>query len=308
MVSSPPALDDIVTPDVSPPPDPAQHQPSPTRDDGTPLNYTLVNLKDWCKNHFEVINQLRVNTDNSHHRYDVILLINGVPCVQIELKTSGVNPAGPWSRSLTTRTTRQRLHQDAAVLHAALHRQQPRPHLLLRQQQRPALSASMPMSVSCPSTSSPTRQQEDHPARCLCRSLPAKCTWQKNHQPLHGAGGQRAKLMMMRPYQVYAVQSTSSSASTRTAATATSGTPPAAARRSPPSRPPRCSRTTRHRQMPVRGGPQRPGPPDPRGIQPFQEGCVEENTNTGALVRRLLSTTTRQGHRHHHPEAGPGAG
>jgi type I restriction enzyme R subunit len=63
-----------------------------TRDDGTPLNYALVNLKDWCKNHFEVINQLRINTDHSHHRYDVIILINGVPCVQVELKTLGVNP------------------------------------------------------------------------------------------------------------------------------------------------------------------------------------------------------------------------
>ena len=63
-----------------------------TRDDGTPLNYSLVNLKDWCKNTFEVVNQLRINTDYSHHRYDVLLLINGVPCVQIELKTLGVNP------------------------------------------------------------------------------------------------------------------------------------------------------------------------------------------------------------------------
>ncbi len=36
-----------------------------TRDDGTPLNYTLVNIKDWCKNSYEVINQLRINTDNS---------------------------------------------------------------------------------------------------------------------------------------------------------------------------------------------------------------------------------------------------
>jgi len=32
-----------------------------TRDDGTPLNYTLVNIKDWCKNTFEVVNQLRIN-------------------------------------------------------------------------------------------------------------------------------------------------------------------------------------------------------------------------------------------------------
>jgi type I restriction enzyme R subunit len=46
-----------------------------------------VNIKDWCKNEFEVINQLRINTDNSHHRYDVILLNNGVPVVQIELKS-----------------------------------------------------------------------------------------------------------------------------------------------------------------------------------------------------------------------------
>jgi len=62
------------------------------REDGTPLQYTLVNLKDWCKNEFEIINQLRINTDNSHHPYDVILLINGVPVVQIELKTLEVTP------------------------------------------------------------------------------------------------------------------------------------------------------------------------------------------------------------------------
>ena len=35
---------------------------------------------------------MRVNTDNSHHRYDVILLINGVPVVQIELKTLAISP------------------------------------------------------------------------------------------------------------------------------------------------------------------------------------------------------------------------
>ena len=36
------------------------------RDDDTPLQYTLVNIKDWCKNEFEVINQLRINTDNTN--------------------------------------------------------------------------------------------------------------------------------------------------------------------------------------------------------------------------------------------------
>ena len=62
------------------------------RDDGTSLYYTLVNIKDWCKNSYEVINQLRINTNSSHHRYDVILLINGIPVVQIELKSLSISP------------------------------------------------------------------------------------------------------------------------------------------------------------------------------------------------------------------------
>jgi type I restriction enzyme, R subunit len=62
------------------------------REDGTPLHYTLVNIKDWCKNEFEVINQLRMNTENSSHRYDVMLLINGIPVVQIELKSFQISP------------------------------------------------------------------------------------------------------------------------------------------------------------------------------------------------------------------------
>ncbi len=61
------------------------------REDGTPLHYTLVNIKDWCKNDFEVISQLRINTENSHQRYDIILLINGLPVVQIELKKLDVS-------------------------------------------------------------------------------------------------------------------------------------------------------------------------------------------------------------------------
>lgn len=83
-------LDEITTPDVFASAKTLRQITAFTRDDGTPLNYTLVNIKDWCKNDFEVINQLRINTDNSHHRYDVLILINGVPCVQIELKTLGI--------------------------------------------------------------------------------------------------------------------------------------------------------------------------------------------------------------------------
>ena len=85
-------LEEIVTPDVFTAAQTLRTRNSFTREDGTPLNYTLVNLDDWCKNSFEVVNQLRINTDYSHHRFDVVLLINGVPVVQIELKTLGINP------------------------------------------------------------------------------------------------------------------------------------------------------------------------------------------------------------------------
>jgi len=85
-------LDEIVTSDVFMAARTLRERNAFTRDDGTPLNYTLVNIKDWCKNTFEVVNQLRINTDYSHHRYDVLILINGVPCVQIELKALGINP------------------------------------------------------------------------------------------------------------------------------------------------------------------------------------------------------------------------
>ena len=85
-------LDGIVTPDVYEAARSLRNRQAFIRDDGTPLNYTIVNIRDWCKNDFEVVNQLRINTDNSHHRYDVMLLINGVPVVQIELKTLGISP------------------------------------------------------------------------------------------------------------------------------------------------------------------------------------------------------------------------
>lgn len=39
-----------------------------------------------------MINQLRINTENSHHRYDVIILINGIPVVQVELKSLQITP------------------------------------------------------------------------------------------------------------------------------------------------------------------------------------------------------------------------
>ncbi len=85
-------LDDIISPDVYQASKTLREISSFIRDDGTALNYTLVNIKDWCKNTFEVVNQLRMSTYNSHHRYDVLIRINGVRCVQIELKSLGIQP------------------------------------------------------------------------------------------------------------------------------------------------------------------------------------------------------------------------
>lgn len=85
-------LDVIVSPDVFACSEHLRHLNTFEREDGTPLHYQLVNLTDWCKNEFEVINQLRINTKSSFHRYDVILLVNGLPLAQIELKALPVSP------------------------------------------------------------------------------------------------------------------------------------------------------------------------------------------------------------------------
>ena len=85
-------LRDNITPDVFAASKRLRAKHSFERDDGTPLNYTLVNLREWCKNKYEVVQQLRINTENSNHRYDVIILINGLPLVQVELKNLGINP------------------------------------------------------------------------------------------------------------------------------------------------------------------------------------------------------------------------
>ncbi len=83
--------DEIVSPDVFRTAKYLRERNTFQREDGTPLQYTLVDIKDWCKNDFEVINQLRINTASSFHRYDVILLINGLPVVQVELKSLHVS-------------------------------------------------------------------------------------------------------------------------------------------------------------------------------------------------------------------------
>ena len=60
------------------------------RDNGKNLYLELFNTKEWCKNTFQVTNQISMEAKYANS-YDVTLLINGLPLVQVELKRSGVD-------------------------------------------------------------------------------------------------------------------------------------------------------------------------------------------------------------------------
>ena len=60
------------------------------REDGTQLYVELLNTKDWCKNLFQITTQTTI-TGKYTNRYDVTILINGLPLVQIELKRRGLD-------------------------------------------------------------------------------------------------------------------------------------------------------------------------------------------------------------------------
>lgn len=60
------------------------------RDNGDKLFLTLFDTKKWCKNLFQVTNQVTMR-GKYENRYDVTLLINGLPLVQIELKRRGLD-------------------------------------------------------------------------------------------------------------------------------------------------------------------------------------------------------------------------
>lgn len=59
-----------------------------TRDDGSSAKIRFFNSDAWCKNEFQVTHQITID-GKYKNRYDVTLLINGLPLVQIELKRRG---------------------------------------------------------------------------------------------------------------------------------------------------------------------------------------------------------------------------
>lgn len=59
------------------------------RDNGDNLYFEFLNTEHWCQNQYQVTNQ--VSQEGTYkNRYDVTILINGLPLVQIELKRRGL--------------------------------------------------------------------------------------------------------------------------------------------------------------------------------------------------------------------------
>lgn len=61
------------------------------RDDGTTKNIRLIDKKNIHNNILQVINQYAVTSGRHDNRYDVTILVNGLPLVHIELKRRGVS-------------------------------------------------------------------------------------------------------------------------------------------------------------------------------------------------------------------------
>lgn len=284
-------LDDIVTPDVFTAAKTLRSINAFTREDGTPLNYTLVNIKDWCKNTFEVVNQLRINTDYSHHRYDVLILINGVPCVQIELKTLGINPRRAMEQIVDYKNDPGNGYTKTLLCFLQLFIVSNRTNTYYfanNNARHFAFNADerfLPVYQFADEANQKITQLDEFAQRFL-----AKCTLGQTISRYMVLVASEQKLLMMRPYQVYAVKHiveciaqnngngyiwhTTGSGKTLTsfkASTLLKDNPDVE----------KCLFVVDRKDLDRQTREE---------FNRFQEGCVEENTNTATLVRRLLSS------------------
>jgi len=60
-----------------------------TRDNGETFYLNFMEMDEWCQNEYQVTNQVTIE-GSYKNRYDVTLLVNGLPLVQIELKRRGL--------------------------------------------------------------------------------------------------------------------------------------------------------------------------------------------------------------------------
>lgn len=260
------------------------------REDGTPLHYMLVNLKDWCKNDFEVINQLRINTDNSHHRYDVILLINGLPVVQIELKTLGINPRRAMEQIVEYRNEPGNGYTNTLLCFMQLFIVSNRDHTWYF-----ANNQSQHFAFNADERFLPIYQWADEDNRKIIHlddfseAFLAKCTLGRMISRYMVLVASEQKLMIMRPYQIYAVKAIVDCIhqnrgngyiwhTTGSGKTLTSFKASTLLKDNPDIE--KCLFVVDRKDLDRQTREE---------FNRFQEGCVEENTNTETLVRRLLS-------------------
>ena len=260
------------------------------RDDGTPLQYTLVNISDWCKNDFEVISQLRINTANSHHRYDVILLINGVPVVQIELKTLGLTPRRAMQQIVEYKNDPGNGYTDKLLCFIQLFIVSNRSETLYfanNHHKHFSFDADehfLPIYRLADKDNAKITHLYDFTERFL-----TKCALGQMISRYMVLVACEQKLMIMRPYQIYAVKAivdciqqnrgsgyiwhTTGSGKTLTsfkAATLLKDNPDID----------KCLFVVDRKDLDRQTREE---------FNKFQEGCVEENTNTETLVQRLVS-------------------
>ena len=283
-------LDEIVTPDVFAAARTLRERNAFTREDGTPLNYTLVNIKDWCKNTFEVVNQLRINTDNSHHRFDVVILINGVPCVQVELKTLGINPRRAMEQIVEYKNDPGNGYTKTLLCFLQMFIVSNRDNTYYF-----ANNNARHFSFNANERFLPIYQFADEANKKItyldsfAETFLVKCTLGQTISRYMVLIASEQKLMMMRPYQVYAVKAIVDCIdqncgngyiwhTTGSGKTLTSFKASTLLKDNPEIE--KCLFVVDRKDLDRQTREE---------FNKFQEGCVEENTNTAALVRRLLS-------------------
>jgi type I restriction enzyme R subunit len=283
-------LEQIVTADVFTASQTLRARNSFIRDDNTPLNFTLVNIKDWCKNDFEVINQLRINTDNSHHRYDVILLINGVPVTQVELKTLGINPKRAMEQIVEYKNDAGNGYAKTLLCFVQL--------FIVSNRDRTfyfANNNTQHFAFNTEERFLPVYEYADASNKkvshldSFSETFLVKCTLGQTISRYMVLIASEQKLMVMRPYQIYAVKAIVDSISqdcgngyiwhtTGSGKTLTSFKASTLLKDNPDIE--KCLFVVDRKDLDRQTREE---------FNKFQEGCVEANTDTASLVRRLLS-------------------
>jgi type I restriction enzyme R subunit len=283
-------LDEIITPDVFTAAIRLREISSFTRDDGTPLNYTLVNIKDWCKNTFEIASQLRINTDYSFQRYDVILLINGIPAVQIELKTLGISPRRAMQQIVDYKKDPGNGYTRTLLCFVQL--------FIVSNQTETYYFANnndRHFAFDADENFLPIYQHADKDNTKIthlydfAESFLPKCTLGTTISRYMVLVASEQKMLMMRPYQIYAVEAIDRCIrenrgngyiwhTTGSGKTLTSFKASTLLKLNPDIH--KCLFVVDRKDLDRQTREE---------FNRFQEGCVEENTNTATLVRRLVS-------------------